>query len=183
VEIGEILKKAREVKKWSLRDAADHSGLSPSFISAVERNETSPSMRSLKSLTDALDIRLTDVVKYFEQEETSNSPLITPEMRRRINQVFPGVQMYVLSPETNDSLQALMIIAEPGGSTGEGDFRHEGEEFAFLLSGTLWIKIGDTEYNLRQGDSISFKSSTPHRWENRGVLPSICLWVLTPPSW
>lgn len=176
MDIGTFLKETREGKKWTLRDAADHSGLSPSFIGAVERNETSPSMRSLKSLTDALGIRLTDAVKYLEQEEeTHRSLLVPPEMRRRINHVFPGVEMYVLSPETNDSLQALMMIAEPGGSTGEGDFVHEGEEFALLLSGTLWLKIGDNEYNLRQGDSIGFKSSVPHRWENRGVLPSICL--------
>ena len=186
MDIGDLLREAREAKNWSLRDAAERSGLSLSFIGAVERNETSPSMRSLKNLTDALGVHLTDLFKNLEQAPdtiTIKSPLVTPEMRQRLDNVFPGVAMYVLSHETSNSLQALMVVARPGGSTGEGDFTHEGEEFALLLSGTLWLRVGDREYNLRQGDSISFQSSVPHRWENRDVIPCMCLWVLTPPSW
>jgi transcriptional regulator with XRE-family HTH domain len=172
----------RESRGLSLREVGERAGLSPSFVGQVERNETSPSMRSLKSITDALGVRLTDLLKDLEEIKESDLNLTTPEMRRRLDNVFSGVEMYVLSPDNGGKMQALMVVARPGGSTG-GMFTHEGEEFAMLLSGTLWIQIGDKEYHLRQGDTISFESSVPHRWENRGVLPCVCLWVMTPPSW
>lgn len=181
MEIGELFKQIREQKGLSLRELSEKSGLSASFIGQVERNETSPSMRSVMSMAQALGIKLTELFSTIEEAEAS--PVITSTNRRKLDKVFPGVEMYILSPNNDGLLQPIFIIAQPGGSTGDGFFRHEGEEFAFVMSGSLWIQLGENEYSLQEGDSISFKSSLPHRWENRGNTNSICIWILTPPSW
>ena len=39
---------------------------------------------------------------------------------------------------------------------------HAGQEFDLVLKGTLRIRVGDREELLHEGDSIFFKSSTPH---------------------
>ena len=39
---------------------------------------------------------------------------------------------------------------------------HDGQEFDLVLSGAMRIKVGDHEEILREGDSIFYKSSTPH---------------------
>lgn len=185
MEIGKIIKRHRELRNLSLRDLGEKAGLSPSFIGQVEREDVSPSMRSLKNITDALGIKLTELFTAIDESDfQESSPHVTPDRRRIIVDVFPGVEMYVLSPEfIESSMQAIIVNARPGGSSGEGYFTHKGEEFAYLLMGKLWVQLGDKEYILHQGDSISFNSETAHRWENKGALPSICLWVMTPPSW
>ena len=39
---------------------------------------------------------------------------------------------------------------------------HDGQEFDLVLKGAMRIKVGDHEEVLREGDSIFYKSSTPH---------------------
>ena len=39
---------------------------------------------------------------------------------------------------------------------------HSGQEFNLVIKGAMRIKVGDREETLREGDSIFFKSSTPH---------------------
>src|SRR5699024_432759 len=119
-------------------EVGERSKISPSFIGQIERNETSPSMKSIMSITEALGMRLTDLLSEIEEfEYDQSSEVITPEKRKRIDNVFSGVEMYVLSSDKISGLQVLMIIARPGASTG-GIFKHSGEEFAIVLSGTLW---------------------------------------------
>jgi transcriptional regulator with XRE-family HTH domain len=184
MDIGGLIKQIRESKGQSLRDLSEKSGLSPSFLGQIERGETSPSMRSVKVLTEALGIRLTELFRTIEKEAGQSSHVVTLEQRRKIPNVFPpGIEMFFLAPENNGVLQPLMVFAEPGVSTGEGFFSHEGEEFAYVLLGSLWIKIDDAEYDMREGDCVSFKSKSIHRWENRGSATSVTLWVLTPRAW
>ncbi len=184
MNIGSLIKQIREAKGLSLRDLSEKSGLSPSFLGQIERGDTSPSMRSMKVLTDALGIRLTELFSSIEKENGHSPHVITLEQRQKIANVFPaGVDMYLLAPENDGVLQPLMVFAQPGASTGEGFFSHEGEEFAYVLMGSLWIKIDDFEYDLREGDSVSFKSKSLHRWENRGASTAVILWVLTPRAW
>ena len=182
MEIGQILKRIRVSRGLSLRELSQKSGVSPSFIGQIERNETSPSVRTLKALTDALDIRLGELFDGIERNGEVPSPLITPDKRRKIEYRGYGVEMYLLTPDLDRNLQLILIIAEPGGSTGEGFYTHEGEEAGIILSGSLCVQVGDTKYNLREGDSLSFKCSTPHRWENMGNAQSISVWAITPPS-
>lgn len=181
MDIGDLFKKAREERGLSLREVSEKSGLSASFIGQIERNETSPSMRSVKSLTDALGVRLNDLLVSLDQIE--RSPHITPDRRRKMENIFNGIDYYLLTPDDSDSLQSVLIFARPGASSGEETFIHEGVEFGYILIGTLWFWVDGQEYVLREGDSFSFSCSSPHRYENKGVLPCVALWVATPPVW
>lgn len=183
MNIGDKLKQIREIKGLSLRDIAEKSGLSASFIGQVERNETSPSMRSIKNITDALGIKLADILIDIENQEEEPTNVVTLEQRRRVENLLKGVDMYYLTPEDNKNILGAILYAKPGSSSGEDYSLHGGEEFGYIISGTLWFWVGDKEYNLREGDSISFSSMIPHKWENRSMMPSISLWVSTPPAY
>jgi quercetin dioxygenase-like cupin family protein len=39
---------------------------------------------------------------------------------------------------------------------------HEGEEFIFVLDGTVVLEIGDEKFELEPGDSAYYLSTTPH---------------------
>ena len=72
----------------------------------------------------------------------------------------------------------MYVTYEVGGaSTHEHEFqRHAGQEWGYVLSGTLGVTIGFDEYVLGPGDAISFDSTTPHRMHNLGKEPVHGIW-------
>jgi quercetin dioxygenase-like cupin family protein len=72
-----------------------------------------------------------------------------------------------------------VIVSATDGS--DGAFTHEGEEMLYVVSGTLVLQLdGTDDFDLRPGDSMSYDSSRPHAWVNRGNEPAILVWVNTP---
>ena len=61
-----------------------------------------------------------------------------------------------------------MYEIKPRGESGRGFFNHNGEEFIYILEGTLDIYIEDQLTTLNEGDSFYFKSSLNHRFKNNG---------------
>lgn len=55
--IGDILRKLRKQKGFSLRELARLSGLSHSFISDIENGRCNPSIESLHKIADALNVK------------------------------------------------------------------------------------------------------------------------------
>ena len=80
-------------------------------------------------------------------------------------------------------LESLLVRMDPvDGTLPSDEFRsHPGEEFTYVLQGTLRLSIGDAIYDLDPGDSIHYKSTVKHRMENLGDSPMIAFCVITPP--
>jgi quercetin dioxygenase-like cupin family protein len=57
---------------------------------------------------------------------------------------------------------------------------HTGEEFALVLKGRMEFVVDDATYLLEEGDSITFKASQPHRWQNLFAGQTLVLWVISP---
>ena len=75
-----------------------------------------------------------------------------------------------------------LATMEPGGGS-EGDYSHAGEEFGFIIKGTLELTVEGVAYILREGDTFYFESRQPHRFRNIGDEEVQILWVNHPPSW
>lgn len=183
MNIGDQLKQTRERKGLSLREVGEKAGLSASFIGQVERDETSPSMRSIKNITDALGVKLADLLNSVESQQEDSSHLVALDNRRKVENLFPGLEMYYLTPKGKKDFMVAMLYAKPGSSSGDDFSIHDGEEFGYIISGMLWFWMDGNEYNLREGDSISLNSSVPHKWENRSSSPCTSLWVTAPPAY
>lgn len=57
--------------------------------------------------------------------------------------------------------------------------RHGGCEYGHLMSGSLILTLGFQDHVLSAGDSVSFESSTPHRYRNDGPEPAVGVWFVT----
>ena len=73
-----------------------------------------------------------------------------------------------------------MTLGE-GGKTFE-DEPHEGEEFGYVLSGSVILVIGSRKLKLYKGDSFCFKPTENHYIANLSKREARVLWVVTPPS-
>jgi len=178
--IGQRLEQIRAKKGWSIYYLAKKSGLSRSFISQVEKDLTSPSIASLKKITNALGISINELFN-SELLHRGNAFFCSPAQRRIFKNPSSRVIYEFLFPNSRlRVIDAYYFVIEP---KGKSDFyQHEGEECGSLLEGTLKLTIGDEEYILNSGDSIYFKSSIPHKWENVGEKEVRGFWVVSPPS-
>lgn len=177
---GARLRAARAKRGLSLRAAAEQAGVSPSFLSLVERGLAEPSVALLQRVTAAYGGTL---LEFFGAAPKSATPvkLVRAGERMRL-QGFDRVAMEHLVAFPGAVLQVDIFTVEPGGGSG-GGYMHEGEESIFVLEGQLDVWLDDVEhYHLDTGDTLYFPSTQEHRWGNLGDQRARVFWINTPPT-
>jgi transcriptional regulator with XRE-family HTH domain len=182
--LGQQLRVLRKGRNLSLVELADRTGLSIGNISQIERGVSSPSVRSLKKLGEALNISVGDL---FQETDLPPAAEIAYIVRKKTRPLLKlgatGVQKELLTPTTPGALQMLMVTITPGGSSGPDHYTHRGEESGLVLAGALELWIEDECFILKEGDTFRFKSTQPHRFANAGAKVAQVLWVTTPPGY
>jgi quercetin dioxygenase-like cupin family protein len=102
--------------------------------------------------------------------------------RTRIDYGGSGVADWLLSPDTEAPLQAILSEIAPGGGGGEELYTLSAElVFVFVLSGSLRVIMEDGVRQLGAGDAFTYSPREPHTWGNASQTePATVLWVLTP---
>jgi quercetin dioxygenase-like cupin family protein len=166
----------RERKRYNLAEAAQRAGVSPGFLSAVERSLANASVATLQRLAMSYGTTVMELFKTAPHDRR----LVT-QAERRVLEVHNGVRMELLSYGAPMLQSMLFRVAPLAGS--EGAYSHQGEEFIFMVSGTLEVWLDELEcFVLREGDSFWFPSTHAHRWFNPGNLDAVLLWINTPPT-
>jgi transcriptional regulator with XRE-family HTH domain len=176
-DVGGRVKELREIRGYSLRALSVRAGLTPSFISQVERGVAQPSVSALFRIAHALDV---SVAEMFHVVSTT-SRLIRREDRRRMS--FKGLDHELATPSTASLLQVTLTSLAPGGDSGpELVLDRPGEECILVLSGRAEITIGEERYVLREGDSLTFACATPHGLRNVAEGPTQLVIAHSPPN-
>lgn len=181
VDVGERLRAIRRLRRATLRSIADRAGLSESFLSQVERGRANPSVASLTRIAAALGVHVSDL---FEPDQARTDPRVLKRARRPTLAFGNLGRKQLLTPRPLDQLEVIMVELDPGGSTGEEPYTHgDSEELIVVLAGRVHVQLGDHVFELAQGDSIDYRSSTPHRVVNAGDDVAEVIWVISPPSY
>jgi DNA-binding transcriptional MerR regulator len=178
---GRLLRRLRQARGLSLRDAAEASNLSLSFISSLERGVSGASVATLQRLTSTYGTTLAGL--FAGPDTASRRDRLMPAGERPVLRVGgDAVRIEQLARGTSQLEPQLFVLA--AGATSDGAYAHAGEEFLYLLSGALTVWVGDDEtYQLtRAGDALSFPSTLPHRWRNDAGGETRLLWINTPPT-
>ena len=180
-DIGDQLRARRHELGWSLRDLADRLGVSPSLISQIERGRANPSVSTLYSIVQALDVSLDELL--FNERRPAEPPIGGPIQRaneRHRIRLASGVLWDRLTTVSEPGVEFLHVTYEVGGASSPEDAfqRHAGHEWGYVLSGTLEVTIGFRTYTLEPGDAVSLDSTTPHRLANAGDVPVHAIWFV-----
>ena len=174
--IGERLLRLRRANDMTLTGAARKAGISPSFLSAIERGQAKPSVATFQKLAQ---LYKTNVVSFFGEADEARR-LVRPR-DRKVLQPEPGIKIEQLA--NGDTMMEVQLWRVAPGITSGGSYHHEGEEFIYMLRGSLEIWLDEIErYVVHEGDSLYFESTHAHRWKNPGTSDAVLLWVNTPPS-
>jgi DNA-binding transcriptional MerR regulator/quercetin dioxygenase-like cupin family protein len=176
--IGVRLRRLRKERGLTLDQVAALSGLSTSFISALERGSSGAAVATLRRLLNAYGTTL-DVLMRVGRSRVGR--VTHAGQRQRITERFSGV---IVEQLTNGpaEMEAQLFSVEPGGGS-QGAYSHEGEEFIYVLEGRLDLRLGSAErYRLKPGDCAYYPSTLEHEWWNASTLVTRLLWVNTPPT-
>jgi transcriptional regulator with XRE-family HTH domain len=180
--LGFQIRSLRLSKALSLQRLAEEASLSIGMLSQVERGLVSPSVRSLRQISAALDV---PPAVFFEQTEPPPveeiGRIVRAQSRRILRLTTTGVSKELLTPDTSGLLQLTLVRMQPRGSSGSEPYVHRGEDAGFVLSGAMRLWVGGDTHLLKAGDSFRFKSALPHRFANAAKGITEVLWAVTPP--
>lgn len=183
--IGSKVREMRKAKGLTLADLAEATSLSTAIVSQIERGLANPSFSTLAQLAHGLKV---PVGRLFPDDEEVRSPVVRKGARRDLRGRAPesvgdDVVYELLTPGLGGSLEAIWVVSPPGSSTESTPFKHGGEEFGIVLSGTKDVFLNGEKYVLEAGDSITYNSSIPHWYGNSHDEHCVAIWVVTPPTW
>ncbi|WP_424931771.1 MerR family transcriptional regulator [Amaricoccus macauensis] len=176
-DIGGRLRALRRAAGQTLDHVADALGVSPSVLSTLERTSQGASFRLLHELAEHFG---TTVSRLSGQTGGSRDMVPAGEWENW-PEPAPGVTVQQLA-EGERSMDCHRFVLAPG-ATSDGAYRHDGEEFLHVLSGSIEVVLDrDVFHNLEPGDSLYFNSRRAHSWKNSHDGETVLLWINTPPS-
>jgi len=179
--VGVNIKRLREEQDLTLRVLAKKLGISASFLSQVESGKASPSLSTLKSISDALSTTIGNLIG--EAQKLEDNPVVRSSERKHVQEASKGINLYLLtSRDPNKQMEPLLFKLKEGATSGERSYKHFGQEFVMVLRGVIEVTLNDISYILKKGDSIYFNSSVPHAFKNMGKEEAEAVWVVTPPT-
>jgi transcriptional regulator with XRE-family HTH domain len=180
LEVGERLRAIRLLRRLTLREVAEAAGVSESFVSQLERGRSSASVATLQRLAAAVGIEISDL---FADEQPTGPRVLHREERQQLEWGHLG-RKALLTPKPFHSLEVVAVAFDPGGSTGDEPYTHgDSEELLLVLAGRVQVQLGSELFDLSTGDSVNYRSSTPHRVSTQGGEPAEVLFVISPPSY
>lgn len=184
--VGEKIKQIREMKKVSLDELAERSGMDISLVQKIEQEKNVPSLAPLIKIARALGVRLGT----FLDDSDSYGPVVV-----RSGEYHKGVRFTSQVSEAREHLNFFSLAFDKAGRNMEpfivdiepslrSDYMlssHEGEEFIYVLEGEVEINYGKEIYNLAKGDSIYLDSIVIHNVHAANSQPARILAVVYAP--
>ena len=151
MDIGANLRRLRISHNLTQEELADRAELSKGFISQVERNLTSPSIATLIDLLQCLGSSLSS----FFTETADEKIVFTRDdlFIKEDDDVLKGEITWLVPNAQKNKLEPLMVNLKPQGRTQEIP-PHEGEEFGYVYSGTVYLVVGAKRYKVSAGESF-----------------------------
>src|SRR5262249_56219569 len=130
--LGETVRLLRQRAGLSIQDVAQRAQLSNGMISQLERGLTTPSVRTLRMLSIALDVPIS---YFFEPSASGGSQryVVRKGARRLLRLTANGVLKEALTPAEPGELELYELTLNPGASSGTDFLSHSGEKAGFVL--------------------------------------------------
>lgn len=184
--LGEKIKQFREFRQISREDLALNANLDISQLEKIEKKAAIPSLGHLIKISRALGVRIGTFLDDQDQvgpvivkagdEKKSHSFSTKDESTREHLNFFSLAQ-----DKTGRHMEPFIVEIEP---SKESDYKlstHEGEEFIYVLEGSIEINYGKELYRINKGDTIYLDSVVAHNVHAAGKQPAKILAVVYTP--
>lgn len=158
--VGQRIRQARQGKNLSIQELADKAGCSDEYLEWVEEGQVEPPVALLIQLAKAMQLDSGALLKF---DETPN---------RRLEEAAKRTENYfykTLTPsEADKHLMAFSVTVPPKTAHKGVGYRHEGEEFVYVVSGEAEVTVDQKKTRLVEKESLRFNSNLDHHLANPG---------------
>lgn len=169
----EKIRSLRKAQGWSPEHLAEVTGQTPEFIAGVESGEISPAVAFILRLASAYGVDPGTFLKDEEKERIQDQ-----RIQAYVNRTRNYSYQSLTSGAEHDHLRAFMVTIEPHHDHKPVAYKHEGEEFIFVMEGKLEFTLGSKVHTLKKAESIHFHSNTPHKLKSLSTEMTRCLVIL-----
>jgi transcriptional regulator with XRE-family HTH domain len=168
--IGERLRTARDRAGLTLDQLAEATGLSKAHLSRLESSERQPSIAALLDLSATLGVQ----VNVLLGEDRDGAPLSISSGDEHHHEAN-GLAITTRSGfPSSSALEALSITISPHRQASP-PARHRGEEWLYVLKGTLLLEYDGRSHSLATGQCAHFDADRPHRLAAKGGATEILM--------
>ncbi|MCG3208167.1 MAG: hypothetical protein FOGNACKC_01769 [Anaerolineae bacterium] len=179
MELGQRIRQRRKELKLSQRELAVRVGLTPGFLSQIEHDLITPSIDSLREISEVLDVPLSD--SGFLVETDARSPVVRRNKRLKLTLPGSDVAFELLTSDLKQPMDVFMVELKPeDGNLATLLSPQATEECIHVIRGQLEIKLGEKIYRLTCGDSIYFEGIFLRRLVAAGNEPASFIIAITP---
>jgi transcriptional regulator with XRE-family HTH domain len=165
LKVGESVREIRENKGLSLRDISQRTGLEVEFLSEIEEGKVSPPLGIIIKLAKALDKKMGYFISGTEEFPYTIVRKNEGKLISRFNSDKThtyGYEFMSLAPyKKNRYMEPFLVTLEPTDIEEERS-THDGQEFIYVLEGTMEVRLDDEIHLLEPGDAIYYDSTVPH---------------------
>lgn len=170
-----LLKEYRKEMRNTLEEVAQAVGISASYLSRVEQGKTNVSYQVLEKLARFYG---ESPLRFFDIQEDAHQEVVRKGEGKLLLTSLEGVVIHSLNEAVNRSFEVARFTIQPGCGDFEAHSHRSGNEFIFVITGTLQVTLDDTtHYVLQAQDAINFESKRRHQWHNPGDKVAEILWV------
>lgn len=179
LNIGKKIKALRLASDLTQEELANRSELTKGFISQVE-NEKFQTSISLGSLADILNALGTNISEFFD-DPNETRVVFKPSDRVAVYDTGADKFELLVPGSTNNLMDPILVEFKPGEKLELRD-PHPGEQFGFVLRGTITLVLNKKKYKVARHNCFYFKSNQPHQLINNSDGVTSILWITSPPQ-
>lgn len=176
MDIGKKIKALRQINMLTQEELGNRCDLTKGFISQMERNLTSP---SISTFIDLLDCLGTTPEKFFSNSDDDKIVFTKSDIFEQEEEDYKI--KWLISNAKKNQMEPIIIEIESGKMYKEIE-PFEGEEFGYILEGSIILRFDKREYKLDMGESFYFSAKSTHILENISKEKATILWITTPPN-
>jgi quercetin dioxygenase-like cupin family protein len=173
---GAKMKQLRQLRKISFETLANKTGLSHRYLRDIEEGKIIPPVSAVIQISKSLSIDSGSFLSAEEQEALA---------KKRSERFYKRTQAYSYKTLTPDAetkhMKAFLVTIDPKQDHRMVDYRHEGEEFIYVLKGEVEVRVGENQNRLKKAGTLHFDSGIPHKLRNLGDEEAKLLVVLYTP--
>ena len=183
-DIGKTIKQLRSAKNLTLDQLAESSGVSKSMLSQIERNKTNPTVGTLWSLTEALNIDIGDLLYPSPKKNDirDNITVIKSHQTPEIQSADGLCTLRILGPlNLVSKVEWYEVNMEKGGLLNSDPHSKGTQEHLTVLRGSVVISTEDEEKILEAGDTARYNADCQHFIKNNEEWPAQALLIVHTP--
>lgn len=174
--LGTKIREMRQQHNLTQEELADRCELTKGYISQLENDLTSPSIATLGDILSALGSSFSE---FFKDEKNEKAVFGEDDY---IEKESDGIVQHWLVPNAQKNLMEPLTVELAPGAAASEDIPHEGEEFGYVIDGTIALYLGNKKYICRSGESFYFTADKTHRITNESHKKAKIIWISSPPN-